>query len=177
MTRRRFLFFSELLAICFLCFFGGLGHSSGQIVSCRAVASTFVGRPFTHLYPSGSCVFKSWKRVVPIHSSESKTSLIIPIIFQRMFGGVVDVCSRLPHDIDGCVFWDVQLCSMYCVMAIYEVTTHNIFTVSFFVDSVPFFLFILLRISPGGHFAELGLRKIEGNFGGDHPLPHVTHIP
>ena len=77
MKRRRFFFFGELLAIWpFLCTglrspLDGLGHSSGQIVSSCVVCWTCVGRPITHLYPSGSFILRLWKRLVPIHSPHS----------------------------------------------------------------------------------------------------------
>ena len=52
---------------------------------------------------------------------------------------------------------------MYFVMSIFEVTTHapTVFTSSLLrkkVSSSP--CFILLRVSPGGHFASLALSKI-----------------
>ena len=52
------------------CLFDNLGHSSGHLVSSR------VGLSWTnvqHVYPSGSLMFKIWKRVIPIHSSERAT--------------------------------------------------------------------------------------------------------
>ena len=39
---------------------------------------TFVGRPFLHVYSSGSLVLKIWNLVVPIHSSGSATPLSPP---------------------------------------------------------------------------------------------------
>ena len=57
---------------------------------------------------------------------------------------------------EGCCFRNVQLCSVYFVMAVHEVTTHtrSIFTVFLFEKGISFFFFILLRVSPGAHFAE-----------------------
>ena len=121
------LSYRYLLAFCF---FDGLGCSSGQILSSSVVLWTFVGRPSTHVYPSGKLILRIWKRCAPIHFCESKTSLIIPIIVQRRFGGVIDTCfhasprQRFSWSGEGCFIWDVQHCSMYFVMAIYEVTTH-----------------------------------------------------
>ena len=85
------------------------GRTSGQIVSRRVVCCTVVGRPFTHLYPSGSLVLKMWNRVVPIRSSVSKTSFST---FQKSFG-VSSEALWMPHDIDvfgeGGFIRDVQL--------------------------------------------------------------------
>ena len=48
-----------------------LGHSSGQIVSGRVVfLHSRCGRPFAHVYRSGSKVLKIWNRVVPRFFSE-----------------------------------------------------------------------------------------------------------
>ena len=58
-----------------LCFFDSLGHSSGQIESSRVVFWTVVGQPCTHVYPCGCFLLNICKRVVPIHASESVTSL------------------------------------------------------------------------------------------------------
>ena len=69
--------------------------SSGQVVAGRVVIWTFVGRSFTYLFPFES-MLNFWNRVVPIHSSVSKTFLSS----QRVLAGVIDACSRLPHDID-----------------------------------------------------------------------------
>ena len=84
-----------------------------------------------------------------------------------MVGGLVDACSRLPHDVvlwngECCFIRDVQLCSLYFVMAVYEITRHVpiVFTVFFFENCVFFFFFILHKASPRGHCAAWGLRKI-----------------
>ena len=67
-------------------------------------------------------------------------SVVIPVIVQRVLGGVIDASSLLPRHIDvfhlngvGCFIRDVQLCSMFFVMAMYEATTHapKVFTVSY----------------------------------------------
>ena len=67
-------------------------------MSDRVLSWTFVGRQFTDL--------SFWELhpqdLEPCCSSESNSSLIIPTIVQRAFGGVIDACSRLPHDIDEC---------------------------------------------------------------------------
>ena len=53
------------------------------------------------------------------------------MIVQRVLGSVIDARPHLPLDIDvflcdgeGCFIRDVQVCSMYFVMAICEVSTH-----------------------------------------------------
>ena len=60
--------FQAAISSCF-CVFESVDHSSGQMVSSR------VCRPFTQLYSFWGLILKIWKRVVPIHSSESQTSL------------------------------------------------------------------------------------------------------
>ena len=69
-----------------------------------------------------------------------------------MFGGVIDAC---PTDVfkwngEGCFSQDVQLCSMYYVMVIREVTTHDpkVFTVFLLDKGILFFPFIMLRRFP-----------------------------
>ena len=84
------------------------------MVSSRVVFSTFVGRPFTHLEPPGSFILKIWKRVVP---SESKTSLINPIIAKLVLGGVIDACSHLSDDIH--IFQWIGLLYPGCTMLMY----------------------------------------------------------
>ena len=95
------------------------------------------------MYLCWSFLNKIWKRVVPIHSSGQHFSVMIPRIVQLVLGFVINASCRLPHDIDvfswngeGFFLWDVQLSSMYIVMATYEVTTHatQVFTVFFFIE-------------------------------------------
>ena len=58
---------------------------------------------------------------------------------------------------------DVQLWYIHFMMAIFEVTTHapKIFSVFSWEKGVLFFIFTLLRVSPGGHFDASRVQKIE----------------
>ena len=111
-TTRRVLFFGEPLALslsqisnysCFLLVSGTI-WATLRVRSCLVawLRCAFVGRAFTHLYPSNSLVLKICNLVVPIHSSESNHifTLRIATIGQRVLGSVVNSCSTLPHHDD-----------------------------------------------------------------------------
>ena len=145
------------ISSCFS-FFASLGHSAGQIASRRVVFWTCVGRPFTHLYPSGGLMLEIWKRAGPIHSSEGKNYLSrhsIPIIVRCVLGCVITTGSRLPHAIG----------SMHFVMVISEITTHDLKSIYRFLlrkmVSSSSSSSSLSSVSRDGHFAAWGLRKIE----------------
>ena len=129
------------------CLFTRLVHFRARL--CHVVLlATFVGRPFTHVHPSGSCVLNVWKRVVSIHSSESKTSLSL-VMFSvcsealSMYGLVGLMTST--HSIGmKKVVSSGQLCPMYFVMAMCEITrscSEHVYRV-LFEKSVLFFIFI-----------------------------------
>ena len=87
---------SQFAISSLFCFFQSLGHSSGQLATGR---QAFLDRlPICILLrasPSRFCFF-----VLPNHSFESMTSIALcnPVLVHRLFGGVIDACSRLSHD-------------------------------------------------------------------------------
>ena len=110
--------------------------------------STFVGRPFCHVYPSQSTVLKIWNRVVPIQSSVNVPSLSAVQTFSvcsKASSRLVRVClvtSTYQKHVECPFAQNVHLWSMYFVVVIYEVTTQapKVFSVFFFERCV-FLLF------------------------------------
>ena len=56
---------------------GARKHASDQIASSRVVWWTFVGRPFTLMYPSGNSILKIWKKSlqsIPLRAEDGRNN-------------------------------------------------------------------------------------------------------
>ena len=89
-------------------------------------------------------------------------NLVMSLIAQRVLGRRYRCLFSLHQDIDkfqrngeGCFIKHAPLCSVYFVIPTYEGTFHapRVFTAFPFENGVLLFLFILHRVSAGGHFA------------------------
>ena len=112
-----------------------------------------------------------WKRAIPIHSSEGKTSpssfeysfcmwseaLSMLVLFSLVTSTCLDAMRKVVAS------GTYNFCSMYFVMARCDIFTYASKTVSRFLRRkwCPLLFFTLLLVSTGGHFAAETLGKTE----------------